>query len=116
MFGQVGQIASMLKNLPKLKAQMEELQQKLGQIVAEANSGGGMVSAKVNGRMEVVSCTISDEALKLQDKEMLEDLIVAAVNQAIIKVTLQRAEETSKIASGLGMPIPTGEGGLPGLM
>jgi DNA-binding YbaB/EbfC family protein len=116
MFKQIGQIASMMKNLPKLKAQMEELQQKLGQLIAEGNAGGGMVTAKVNGRMEVVACKISDEAMKLQDKEMLEDLIVAAINQAIVKVTQQRAEETSKLAAGLGMPLPAGEGGFPGLL
>jgi nucleoid-associated protein EbfC len=115
MFKQIGQIASMMKNLPKLKAQMEELQHRLGQIVAEGNSGGGMVVAKVNGRMEVVSCKISEEATKLQDKEMLEDLIVAAINQAIVKVTQQRAAEASKIANDLGMPLPSGPDGLPGL-
>ena len=115
MFKQMGQIASMMKNLPKLKAQMEEMQQRLGQIVAEGNSGGGMVAAKVNGRMVVISCNISDEAMKLQDKEMLEDLIVAAGNQAIVKVTQLRNDETTKIAASLGMPLPTGEGELPNL-
>ncbi len=113
MFKQIGQIASMMKNLPKMKAAMEELQQKLGQIIAEGSSGGNMVTAKVNGRMEVISCVISDEAMKLQDKEMLEDLIVAALNQAIVKVNQLRAEETQKLASNLGMPVP--DEGLPGL-
>jgi DNA-binding protein YbaB len=65
-----------------------------------------MVTAKVNGRMEVLSCVISDEAMKLQDKEMLEDLIVAALNQAIVKVNKMRADETQKLASNLGMPLP----------
>lgn len=115
MFGKIGQIASMMKNLPKLKAQMEELQQKLGQLTAEGNAGGGMVTAKINGRMELVGCKISDDAMKLQDREMLEDLIVAAVNQAIAKINQLRAEETSKIAADLGMPLPPG-GGLPGLV
>lgn len=115
MFKQMGQIASMMKNLPKLKAAMEEMQQKLGQLVAEGNSGGGMITAKVNGRMEVVSCSISEDAMKLQDKEMLEDLIVSALNQAIVKVNQLRAEETSKVAGDLGMPLP-GADGMPGLI
>jgi DNA-binding YbaB/EbfC family protein len=106
MFKQMGQIAGLMKNLPKMKAAMEELQQKMEQIVAEGSAGGGMVLAKVNGRTEVVSCTISDEAMKLQDKEMLEDLIVAAINQAIVKVNQLRADETAKMAGSLGMPIP----------
>lgn len=114
MFGKLGQIASMMKNLPKLKASMEELQQKLGQITADGNAGGGMVTAKVNGRLEVTACTISEEAWKLQDREMLEDLIVAAVNQALVKVNQLRTEETAKVASSLGMPLP-GDG-LPGLV
>src|SRR5262245_57275382 len=93
MFKQIGQIASLMKNLPKMKAAMDELQQKLGQLVAEGSSGGNMVTAKVNGRMEVVACNIGEEAMKLQDKEMLEDLIIAAINQAIVKVNQLRAEE-----------------------
>ena len=113
MFKQMGQIASLMKNLPKMKAAMEELQQKLGQIVAEGTAGAGMVVAKVNGRTEVVSCTISDEAMKLQDKEMLEDLIVGAINQAIEKVAALRAEETQKLAATMGMPIPSE--GMPGM-
>jgi len=104
MFEKIGQAFGMLKNLPKLKAQMEEFQQKLGQIVAEASSGGGMVTAKANGRMEIVGLTLSEEALKLNDKEMLEDLIAAAINQALAKVRQQVAEETQKLAGGLGLP------------
>jgi DNA-binding YbaB/EbfC family protein len=114
MFGKLGQIASMMKNLPKLKASMDELQQRLGQMTADGNAGGGMVATKINGRMEVISCTISEEAWKLQDREMLEDLIVAAVNQAIVKINQLRAEETSKIANTLGMPLPNE--GLPGMV
>ena len=104
MFKEMGAMFSMLKNLPKLKAQMEEFQQKLGGITAEASSGGGMVTAKANGRMELVGCSLSDEALKLNDKEMLEDLIAAAVNQAMSKVRLLVAEETQKLAGGMGLP------------
>ena len=114
MFKEIGQIASMMKNLPKLKASMEEMQQKMGQLVVEGASGGGMVTAKVNGRMEVVSCVISEEAMKLNDREMLEDLIVAALNQAIVKMTSLRSEEAQKVAGDLGMPLPPG--GIPGLM
>ena len=65
------------------------------------------MTARVNGRLELVACTISDEAMKLQDREMLEDLIKAAVNQAITKVNQLRAEETQKAATNLGVPLPT---------
>ncbi|QVL34484.1 YbaB/EbfC family nucleoid-associated protein [Telmatocola sphagniphila] len=104
MFGQLGQMAGMMKNLPKLQKQMEEYQQRINSLTAEGNAGAGMVTVKVNGKMEVLSCRITDEALKLNDREMLEDLIVAATNQAMSKVRQVLAEEMSKMTSGLGLP------------
>ena len=59
---------------------------------------------RVNGRYEVLSCRLSEEAAKLNDREMLEELIRSAANQAIERVRQQVAEETSKMASGLGLP------------
>lgn len=104
MFGfkEIGQLAGLMKQLPKIKEEMEKFQQQLGQITAEGDAGGGMVKAKINGRMELLSCTISDEALK--DREMLEDLVVAAVNHAMQKVREQTAQEAGKMANGLGLP------------
>jgi len=104
MFKEIGQIASMLKNMPKIREEMEKLQGKMTQITAEGDAGAGMVKVKVNGRMEILACTLSDEAIKLQDKELLEDLIVGAVNQALTKVRQSVAEETGKMAQGLGVP------------
>ena len=69
-----------------------------------------MVKVRVNGKMEVLSCTLSEEALKLNDGELLEDLITAAVNQALEKVRRQVAEETGKMATGLGVPGRRGQG------
>jgi DNA-binding YbaB/EbfC family protein len=104
MFKEIGQIASMMKNLPKIREEMERLQQRLGQITAEGDAGGGMIKARVNGHLEVVSCTISDELLRLNDKEMLEDLVRAAINQGLKRARQLVAEETGKMASGLGLP------------
>jgi DNA-binding YbaB/EbfC family protein len=104
MFKELGQVFGMMKNLPKIKEEMEKLQGRLAQTFAEGDAGGGMVKAKVNGHMEVVKCSISDEALQMNDKEMLEDLIAAAVNQAIGKVKQQVADETAKAATGFGLP------------
>jgi DNA-binding YbaB/EbfC family protein len=106
MFEKIGQIASILKNLPRMKEEMGKLQARLSQITAEGDAGAGMVKIKVNGQMEVITCAISEEALK--DKELLEDLIRSAVNQAIQKVRVLVAEETSKMATDLGMPVPQG--------
>jgi DNA-binding YbaB/EbfC family protein len=104
MFDKISQIFSMFKNLPKMREEMQKLQERLGSITAEGDAGGGMVKAKVNGQMEVLSCTISDDALRGNDKELLEDLIKAAVNQALQQVRQQIAEETAKAAGGLGLP------------
>jgi nucleoid-associated protein EbfC len=104
MFKEIGQMFGLMKNLPKIREEMGKLQEKLGQLVAEGDAGGGMVKAKANGVMEVQSVTISDDAMKLNDKEMLEDLINAAVNQALKKVRQMVAEETGKMATGLGLP------------
>jgi len=104
MFKELGQVFGMMKNLPKIKEEMEKLQGKLGQLHAEGDAGGGMVKVRVNGHMEVLGCTISDEALKANDKEFLEDLIAGATNQALKKVRILVAEETSKMATGFGLP------------
>jgi hypothetical protein len=107
MFKEIGQLAGLMKQLPKIREEMERLQQRLGQITTEGDAGAGMVKVKVNGRLELLSCVLSDEALRLNDREMLEDLIVAAVNQALSKARQLTSEETGKMASNLGLP-PTG--------
>jgi DNA-binding YbaB/EbfC family protein len=109
MFEKLGQIASMMKNLPKMQEEMGKLQSRIAQITVDGEAGGGMVKAKVNGHMEVLACIINDEAMK--DKELLEDLVRSAINQATQKAKAAVAEETAKMASGLGLPagfqIPT---------
>jgi DNA-binding YbaB/EbfC family protein len=112
MFGQLGQLASLMKNLPKIREEMEKFHGKVGSITAEGEAGGGMVKAKVNGLMEVLRCEISDELLKMNDREMLEDLVRGAINVAIQKVRQQVNEETTKMATGMGLPPGMG---LPGL-
>jgi hypothetical protein len=114
MFKGLGQLASLMTQLPKIKAEMERLQHRLGQLVAEGDAGGGMVRVKVSGKQEVLACTISDEAFRLDDREMLEDLIRAATNQALDRARQQAAEETGKMASSLGLPPGLGLPGLSG--
>ena len=102
MFKELGAMFGIMKNLPKIKEEMDKLQARLAQVHAEAEAGGGMVKVKVNGHLEVLSCTISPDALG--DKELLEDLIAGATNQALKKAKQAVAEETSKTASGFGLP------------
>jgi DNA-binding YbaB/EbfC family protein len=104
MFGNLGQLASLLTKPQKLQEEMGKLQERLGKITAEGTAGGGMVTVKVNGKFAVLGCRLSDEALKLEDRELLEDLIVAAANQALGKAREAMAEETQRMAAELGLP------------
>lgn len=115
MFKELGSMMSLLKNQGKLQEEMQKFQAQVGAITAEASAGAGYVTVKVNGRMEIVSVKISEEAMKLNDREMLEDLVAAATNQAITKVRQQIAEESAKMAANMGLPPGMLGGGLPGL-
>jgi DNA-binding YbaB/EbfC family protein len=114
MFKQLGQLAGLFQQLPRIREEMGRLQERLAQLTAEGDAGAGMVRVRVNGKFEILSCAVSDELLKLQDKEMLEDLVRAAVNQAIQKARQQAAEETSKMAAGFGLPADMNLPGLSG--
>jgi DNA-binding YbaB/EbfC family protein len=114
MFDKLGQIASLMMNPARVQEEAAKYRQKLGQVTAVGDAGAGMVSVTVNGRMEVLRCALSDEAMQLNDREMLEDLIRAATNQAIDKARELVQEEMGKMASGLGLQLPPGLG-LPGL-
>jgi hypothetical protein len=104
MFKEMGQLFGLMRNLPKIKEEMERLQQNLGQIIAEGDAGAGMVRVRVNGKNEVLGVRISEEMLKPDERELLEDLIRAATNQALEKVRRLSAEETARMATGLGLP------------
>lgn len=112
MFKGIGQIMGLMKNMGKLQEEAEKLQQRLGTLTVEGTAGGGMVTVKMNGKMEVVTCVINDDAWKLQDKELLEDLLRGAANQALEKAKKLAAEETSKMTQSLGLPaMPAGGAG-----
>jgi DNA-binding YbaB/EbfC family protein len=108
MFEKLGQWAGFLQQLPRVRAEVEQLRERLAQHVTEGDAGGGMVKVRVNGKFEVVRVTLSDEVFKLEDREMLEDLIQAAANQALRRVGEHVAGETSKVASSFGLPPGSG--------
>jgi nucleoid-associated protein EbfC len=113
MFDKIGKMMDLMKNMPKLQAAMAEMQQKVGQISADGNAGAGMVLVTVNGRSEVTKCVISDEAVKLNDKDMLADLVMAATNMALGKARQEVASASQQMAQEAGLPIPPGM--LPGM-
>jgi DNA-binding YbaB/EbfC family protein len=115
MFKELGAMMGLLKNQGKIQEEVQKFQAQVGTITAEASAGAGYVTVKVNGKFEVLSVRISEEAMKLNDREMLEDLVAAATNQAITKVRQQLAEESAKMAANIGLPPGMLGGGLPGM-
>ena len=115
MFKGMGNLMSLLGNQGKIQEEVQKFQASVGQLTAEADAGAGYVTVKVNGRMEVLSVRISEEAMKLNDREMLEDLVTAATNQALTKVRALLAEESAKMAANIGLPPGMLGGGFPGM-
>ena len=79
-------LGNLVKQAQKVKEEMDRLQEEMGSKTVEASSGGGMVTAVVNGRQEIVSVKIDPEVAESGDLEMLQDLVVAAVNEALPKI------------------------------
>jgi hypothetical protein len=97
-------IGSLMKQAQKMQAQIAKVQEELAGKTIEASSGGGMVLVVVNGKQEVLSIKIEPEVIDSNDKEMLQDLVVAAVNEALRKSQEMVSEEMSKITGGLQIP------------
>src|SRR5262245_20369194 len=104
MFEELRQFAGLMRSLPKIKEEAEKMQARLREIQAEGSSGGDMVKVRVNGQMQVQAVMIMESAWAIQDREMLEDLIRAAVNQAIEKVREKASQEAQNMAASLGVP------------
>ncbi|MDD3765916.1 MAG: YbaB/EbfC family nucleoid-associated protein [Eubacteriales bacterium] len=102
--GMGGNINNMLKQAQKMQKQMEQMQAELEEKTVEATSGGGAVTVVVTGKKEVSSIKISPDAIDLDDVEMLEDLILVAVNDALSKVDEMTATEMGKITGGFNVP------------
>lgn len=94
----------MLKQIQKMQADMAKVQAELENKTVTEESGGGMVKVVANGKKEIVSLNIDDEVAKSQDKEMLEDLIVAAVNKALQSAGKMAEEEMASITKGMLPP------------
>ena len=97
-------LAQIMKQAQMMQQKMAKLQEEASQQTAEATAGGGAVTAVVNGKNQILSLTINKEAVDPEDVEMLQDLIVAAVNEALAKVHAEMAEQMGKITGGLNIP------------
>lgn len=101
-------INSLLKQAQKVQEDLQKVQEGLVDINVEATSGGGMVKVIANCKLEIVSVHIEAEVMESKDKEMLEDLITAAVNQALQKAQAKANEEVQKVTGGMlsGLNLP----------
>ncbi len=96
----------MMGKMKEVQAKMKEAQDNLVNIKATADAGGGMVTATVNGKKEVVTLAIDDSLITPEDKEMLQDLVIAAVNKATSEVEITAKEEMRKSTEGMIPNIP----------
>ena len=100
--GMPGNMNNLMKQAQRMQRQMEEAQQKLETMEATATAGGGAVEVTVSGKKEVIKVKLQEEVVDPDDIEMLEDLIVAATNEALRKIDDASQQSMSKITGGLG--------------
>jgi nucleoid-associated protein EbfC len=99
-----GGFGNMMKEPQKLQQQMLALQEEVGKKKVEATAGGGMVTVEANGKQEIVSIKIDPEVVSKDDVQMLEDLVLAATNEALRKSRELVQQEMGKITGGLKIP------------
>ena len=94
----------MMKQAQKLQSQMLKLQEELAEKTVESSAGGGMVTVVANGRQQILSIKIENEVVDPEDVDMLQDLILAAVNDALTKAQEMVSAEMGKLTGGLNIP------------
>ena len=99
-------LGDLMKKAQQMKAKMDKIQEELAAMEIEAGAGGGMVTVTVTGAQEVTGIVIDPSVIDPDDREMLQDLVQAAVNEALRKSRDMMAEEMAKITGG--MPVPGG--------
>lgn len=99
-----GNMNSMMRQVQKMQKQMAEAQEKLKDEIVEGTAGGGVVTVKANGHKEVVDVVIKPEAVDPEDVDMLQDLILAAVNDALTKADELVNQRLGKFTKGLNLP------------
>jgi len=95
---------SMLKQVKDMQSKMAEIQAELAKKTVEVSTGGGMVKVTANGAGEILSVKVDEELINMKDREVLEDLLVGAVNEAHRRVRALAEEEASRLTGGLKLP------------
>ncbi len=98
------QVQKMMKEIQKVQKRLQELEEQLENMTVSAQVGGGMVTVTANGKEEIVKVEVEEELLNPEEKEMLQDLIVAGVNEALRKAREMKEQEIAKLTSGFKLP------------
>jgi DNA-binding YbaB/EbfC family protein len=104
-----GGMQGMLKQVQKMQEEMKRVQEELGNLTVSEEAGGGIIKATANGNKELISIEIDPQVIKADEKEILEDLVVAAVNKALASANKLAEEEMAKVTKGMippGLNIP----------
>ncbi len=102
--GNMGNVGNMMKQAQKLQAKMLKLQEELAEKTIEGSAGGGMVKAVANGKQQLLSIHIEKEVVDPEDVDMLQDLVLAAVNDALQKSQEMVGDEMGKLTGGFNIP------------
>ena len=102
--GGAGNMQAMLRQAQKMQEDMANLQAELDEKVYDVSAGGGMVKVTINGKKEILAIDIKPDIVDPDDIETLQDILVAAVNQAITQVETTNTEQMGKITGGMNMP------------
>lgn len=104
MLGNIGNLAHLLRQAKDVQQKLGEVQRKLSAMTVEASAGGGMVTVVANGQQEILSVKIDPAAVKADEVELLEELVLAAVNAARKKAEALARDEMSGLANQMGIP------------
>ncbi len=99
-----GNMGNMMKQVKKMQKEMEKMEKDLDETIIEASAGGGVVTAKVNGKKELIEIKIDKDILDPEDVDMVEDLVLAAVNEAMRQAEEKTAAQMQKLTGGMNIP------------
>lgn len=102
--GQIGDMAKVMKQAQEMQGKMEEAQERLNTIEVEGQAGGGLVTARATAKGELIGITISDDLFKPEEREVVEDLILAAIKDAQSRASDASQAEMAKVTEGLQLP------------
>lgn len=104
MFKELSQLASLMKQAQGMTGKVQEMKDRIASLRCEGQAGGGMVTVEVNGQMKVLNCRIDPALVQSGDREMIEELVCSATNQALEKIREAQMNEMQQLTGGMNIP------------